>query len=203
MHTKELNDANALAEAYAEQKWKALRRVGIKRDLGGMLAKSHLHIKKTAPMAKMLNEKGIAVAPGVVMEACFEQARRDKHPDGPYPNSLSSWKYVRKALSALIGAPQEASDEIFSVESMLRSIDDQYTKQKEAMATVRMFHMLSSVPVEFKVKYFLEQERRSSSIAGTILPELLDRMTDDPLARLWIESRVGSYEHLAQIFNER
>lgn len=86
----------------------------------------------------LMNQMGEVVdqnhwAPGVVMEAAFARARRDRHPDGPFGNSLKSEKYLMGALSMHLDIPLEAVREGASREALVEKIDRETRKNLREM----------------------------------------------------------------------
>lgn len=71
--------------------------------------------------------------PGVVMEAAFIRARRDKHPDGPFISVLKSEKYLTEAMSYHLQLPLANIRQRASKLSLLHAEQEQLDQELAAI----------------------------------------------------------------------
>lgn len=141
------------------------------------------------------------VDPGLVIEAAFAQARRNKHPDGPLPNMMLSVKWLSKALSLHLELPWEVIAEKRSSSVLIEKLDEEYEKMlPEMLRCGDDIHMMNSYPVEFRFVVVATRTFNRFSMKQ-MAPSLLALMAGNRKVCVWLESKGLTYGGIAKAFN--
>lgn len=190
--------AQRLLENYVYQKELLLEEAGVP----GRLDRDRL-MTLARPRMEQLAEivENWDVPPDVLMAAVFALAKRNRHPDGPMPNMLTSVKYLSKALSSHLQMPFEAVQAAKSMAEWFKREDYHYEVFKKEMGEVGVTDMTTagSYPVEWRYAAALEQMDWSALFY--MAPEVLERMAADKRTHAWMNHQGIKYEAIAAFFN--
>jgi hypothetical protein len=190
---------DSLVANYIHQKELLLEAAGV----AGVLNRerlSDLMRPRIERMAELVQDWN--VSPEVLMAACFEQARKNRHPDGPMPNMLFSEKYLTRSLSEFLQVPYEAVVQRKSMDAYLKRCDWDYEQTKKTLDTAGVTDLVtaSTFPVEYR--YLMAITRFDMESACYLAPELLQQMAADRRTSAWLEHRGVKYERVAAQFNK-
>lgn len=199
MNDPELEDiTQRLVDNYVHQKSQLLERAGFAGKMNHIRVASLIRprAKKMAPIIR-----GWSVAPDVAMEAVFEWARHNKHPDGPLPSLLTSEKYLAKALGHYLQVPYEVVMQKRSQRLFMERMDFECERMRKEFAKAGVTDLVtaSSYPVEFR--YLVSVHRGDRESMFWLAPDLLKKMEGDARTTSWLRSRGIKHEHVAAQFN--
>ncbi len=131
----------------------------------------------------------------VIIPAAFEQAKRNRHPDGPQMNMLKSEKYLTNALSYHLELPVAVVVERRSAALMLEIMDKEFSE-------VVFPPDLLAFTVEDACFRYVEARRRGEDYAAACLaPYVLQRISDDRRMDKWLEHRGYPFMDIAIHYN--
>ena len=187
-----------LLNNYIYQKEKLLEAAGHrgKLDAGRLAELVRPRIEK---MAAAIHDW--TVDPDIVMEAVFDWAKYNKHPDGPMPNMLFSVKYITKALSHYLQVPYEVVMEKRSKQLFLERRDFEFTRMKQELERAGVTDLVTATSCPVDVRYLMALHKNDMTSAFYMAPEVLAMMKDDRRVRRWLEHRGAKYDRVAAQFN--
>lgn len=187
-----------LTDHFIHQKEKLLARAGSRTEVNRQRMNVTLrpHMEKVALLVQDWD-----IDPGLLIEAAFAWARRNKHPDGPLPTMLVSVKYLSKAISHHLELPFEVVAEKRSTKVLLDKIEEDYQRTVPHMDQPgRDIYMMVSVPVEFRFAFAAGKFDRYAM--KMMAPQLLELMARDRKTAMWLQTKGLRYETIAAAFNK-
>jgi hypothetical protein len=187
-----------LIDHFILQKEKLLARAGSRTEVNRQRMNVTLrpHMEKVALLVQDWD-----IDPGLLIEAAFAWARRNKHPDGPLPTMLVSVKYLSKAISHHLELPFEVVAEKRSTKVLMDKIEEDYQRALPALERAgKDVYLMSSAPVEY---CFAFAACRFDRYAMKMLaPQLLELMARDRKVTMWLQTKGLRYETIANAFNK-
>jgi hypothetical protein len=189
---------NAVAEEllleFLHQKKQLAERAGVKHTPApDWTLATHIWGKHMSEMANIVQDWDIA--PAIVMQAAFDQAKRNRHPDGPQVTMLKSDKYLTNALSMHLDLPVAAIRERRGQTILLEIMDKEFD-------SVKFPEDLLGFTVEDPCFRYVEARRRGEEVTAVMLArEVLQRTTDDRRMDKWLEYRGYPYLDIAQHYH--
>jgi hypothetical protein len=154
----------------------------------------HIWGKHMSAMADIVQDWDID--PAIIMQAAFDQAKRNRHPDGPQVTMLKSDKYLTNALSMHLDLPVAAIREKRGQSTLLEIMDKDFDN-------VKFPEDLLGFTVEDPCFRYVEARRRGEEIAAVMLArEVLQRITDDRRMDKWLAHRGYPYMAIAQHYHK-
>ena len=189
-----------LTSNFIHQKEMLMERSGVRMQLNRERMSLTLapHMEKVAAIVAEWD-----IDPGVLIEAAFAWARKNRHPDGPLPNMLTSVKYLTNALCWHLELPREAIIEKRCNSTILTKLNESFDMTRASLAgsPAGSLPFLSSYPVEHRFMLALLLLDRDAM--KQLAPQVLEQMAKDKLAAMWLVSRGVKYEGVAAIFNRK
>lgn len=197
------DEASNLLTHYLYQKLKLLERAG-KKDLQtpdwqkAAQVYGH-HMEKVADIIRNWD-----IEPGLLMEACFAWARKNRHANGPLPNMLTSQKYLTNALMYHLEIPYEVLQDRKVLDHLMADLDGSFEQTAAAIAgrSADEILTLTSYPLEHRVLMAWNATPRQDLVILHLAPELLARIAGDRRLDLWTRRHRMSYEDLAAYYNQ-
>lgn len=187
--------AEQLLMEFLHQKKRILERAKVARmpasNWGRAVSMWGEHMRKMALIVDALD-----ISPEVAMQAAFEQAFRNKHPDGPQMTMLTSEKYIVNALSMYLNVPALAIRQRRGSDSMLRAIDEEYLEVKFPE------QLLEFTSEDVCFRYVTARLRNNDAVAAHLAPMVLDRLQDDRRMERWMNHRGYPYIDIAKHFHD-
>jgi hypothetical protein len=196
MMTSEL--IQTLTDHFILQKEKLLARAGSRTQVNRerMNVTLRPHMEKVAELVQNWD-----IDPGLLIEAAFAWARRNKHPDGPLPTMLVSVKYLSKAISHHLELPFEVVAERRSTKVLLDKIEEDYAAHLPALERAgKDVYMMSSAPVEYCFAFAAGKFDRYAM--KMMAPQLLELMARERKTAMWLQTKGLKYETIANAFNK-
>ena len=194
--------AEKLLENFVWQKKRLLERAGVRRaavpDWETAQAAHGHHMEKMADVIKDWD-----VDPGLMMEAAFVWARRNRHNNGPMPSMLGSAKYLGQALGFHLDLPFEAVAEKRSRAAILEKMDEGFDATAAAFPTPNNFNLSVSTSYPPVFRYVIARRAGLDDAARNLAPDVLSRMTDDRRSAMWVEHSGFTYRQVAEHFNQQ
>jgi hypothetical protein len=187
-----------LTDNFILQKEKLLARAGSRTQVNRerMNVTLHPHMEKVALLVQDWD-----IDPGLLIEAAFAWARRNKHPDGPLPTMLVSVKYLSKAISHHLELPFEVVAEKRSTKVMMDKIEEDYQRTLPALEKAgKDVHMMVSSPTEFRFAFAASKFDRYAM--QMMAPQLLELMARERKTTMWLQTKGLKYETIANAFNK-
>ena len=187
-----------LTDHFILQKEKLLARAGSRTQVNRerMNATLRPHMEKVALLVQDWD-----IDPGLLIEAAFAWARRNKHPDGPLPTMLVSVKYLSKAISNHLELPFEVVAEKRSTQVLLDKLEEAYQRSLPALERAGVdVDMVVSAPVEFRFAFAAGKFDRNAM--KMMAPQLLELMARDRKTAMWLQTKGLRYETIAAAFNK-
>ena len=187
-----------LTDHFILQKEKLLARAGSRTQVNRerMNATLRPHMEKVALLVQDWD-----IDPGLLIEAAFVWARRNKHPDGPLPTMLVSVKYLSKAISNHLELPFEVVAEKRSTKVLMDKIEEDYQRTLPSLERAgKDVYLLSSAPVEFRFAFAAGKFDRNAM--KMMAPQLLELMARDRKTAMWLQTKGLTYENIANAFNK-
>ena len=194
-----MNDLiQTLTDHFIHQKEKLLARAGSRTEVN----RSRMNVTLRPHMEKVaLLVQDWDIDPGLLIEAAFAWARRNKHPDGPLPTMLVSVKYLSKAISYHLELPFEVVAEKRSTKVLLDKIEEDYQRTMPALDRHgRDIYMMASAPVEFRFAFAAGKFDRYAM--KMMAPQLLELLASDRKTAMWLQTKGLRYETIANAFNK-
>lgn len=188
-----------LVSSFIHQKERLMERSGVRMKLNWERMSLTLapHMEKVATIVAEWD-----IDPGVLIEAAFAWAKKNRHPDGPLPTMLTSVKYLTNALCWHLELPREAIIEKRCNKTILTKLDEAFDQTVESLKDSAVpLSFLSSYPVEHR--YYLAICRLERDEIKQLAPQVLERLANDKLAAMWLASRGIKYEGVAATFNKK
>lgn len=155
---------------------------------------AHLWGKHMETVARVVEDWNIP-AP-IIMQAAFEQAKRNRHPDGPQVSMLKSEKYLTNALSFYLDLPVALIVERKSMDIMLGVMDKEF-------AEVIFPADLLGFTIENPCFRYVEARRRNEDVTAALLaPVVLSRLSEDRRMDKWMTHRNLPYMEIAQHYHQ-
>lgn len=187
-----------LTDHFIHQKEKLLARAGSRTEVNRQRMNVTLrpHMEKVALLVQDWD-----IDPGLLIEAAFAWARRNKHPDGPLPTMLVSVKYLSKAISHHLELPFEVVAEKRSTKVLLDKIEEDYQRTLPSLeSSGKDVYMMSSAPVEFRFAFAAGKFDRYAM--KMMAPQLLELMARDRKTAMWLQTKGLTYANIANAFNK-
>ena len=187
-----------LTDHFILQKEKLLARAGSRTQVNRerMNATLRPHMEKVALLVQDWD-----IDPGLLIEAAFAWARRNKHPDGPLPTMLVSVKYLSKAISNHLELPFEVVAEKRSTQVLLDKLEEAYQRSLPALERAGVdVDMVVSAPVEFRFAFAAGKFDRNAM--KMMAPQLLELMARDRKTAMWLQTKGLTYANIANAFNK-
>ena len=187
-----------LIDHFIHQKEKLLARAGSRTEVNRQRMNVTLrpHMEKVALLVQDWD-----IDPGLLIEAAFAWARRNKHPDGPLPTMLVSVKYLSKAISHHLELPFEVVAEKRSTKVLLDKIEEDYQRTLPSLeSSGKDVYMMSSAPVEFRFAFAAGKFDRYAM--KMMAPQLLELMARDRKTAMWLQTKGLTYANIANAFNK-
>jgi hypothetical protein len=143
------------------------------------------------------------VTPDILMEAIFDWAKFNKHPDGPMPNMLFSSKYLTKALSNYLQVPYEVVVDKRSAKLFLERRDFEFTRMRQELERAGVTDVTTATSYPVEVRYLIAVHRMDMESMFYMAQELLAMMSADRRVTKWLAHRGVLYERVAAQFNKR
>jgi len=197
-----MHDHDALVEEllsqYAYQRSELIRRAGGKATLDVRRLKDlyRPHVVKMAAVVRDWN-----IRPDVIMAAVFDCAVKNKHPNGPFPNLLSSVKYLNQALSHYLQVPYETVSASHGVTAFLDRMDFEFGRVREELEKAGVTDLASATSYPVEVRYLLAVTKMDRRAMFFLAQEALSAMTRDHRVSMWLNHRGVRYEAVARLFN--
>lgn len=137
----------------------------------------------------------------ILMEAMFDWARFNRHPDGPMPNMFRSEKYIVKALSHYLQVPYEVVAQKKCQDLFLERRDFEYRRVASELKSAGVTDLVSASSYPIEIRYMMAVHRLDMESAFFMAQELLERMREDRRVSFWLQHRRISYEIVARQFN--
>ena len=189
-----------LLDNYIYQKEELLRRAGAKavinRDRMATLMRPR--IEKMAVVVE-----GWDVKPDILMNAVFDWARYNKHPDGPMPNMLASVKYLTKALGNYLQVPYEIVVEKRCMALFLERMEFEFDRFRNELERAGVTDLTTATSYPLETRYLMAVQNLDRDSAFYMAQELLEIMGRDKRVAMWLEHRGVRYEAVAEQFNKR
>lgn len=136
------------------------------------------------------------IPPSIIMQAAFDHALRNRHPDGPQVTMLKSEKYLTNALSLHLELPVAAIRQRRSVELLMEIMDNEF-------ASVSFPGDLLGFTVEDPCFRYVEARRRGEDVAAVMLAkDVLQRASNDRRMDKWLEHKGFPYMEIAKHYND-
>lgn len=153
----------------------------------------HIWGKHMTDMASIVQDWNID--PAIVMQAAFDQAKRNRHPDGPQVTMLKSDKYLTNALSMYLDLPVAAIREKRGQTILMEILDKEFD-------SVKFPEDLLGFTVENPCFRYVEARRRQEEITAVMLArDVLRRITEDRRMDKWLEHRGFPYLDIAKHYH--
>ena len=153
----------------------------------------HIWGKHMEPIAKLVEDWNIP--PAIIMQAAFDQAKRNRHPDGPQMTMLKSEKYLTQALAMHLELPVAAIRERRGMTIIMEIMDKE-------------FHDVIFPPdlllftVESPCFRYVEARRRGEElVAAALAQNVLQRVSEDRRMDVWLSHRGFPYMEIAKHYN--
>jgi hypothetical protein len=189
-----------LLDNYIYQKAKLLEDAGHHGKLDERRLRS-LMLPRIEKMASVVHDWD--VAPDILMEAIFDWAKFNKHPDGPMPNMLFSSKYLTKALSNYLQVPYEVVVDKRSAKLFLERRDFEFTRMRQELERAGVTDVTTATSYPVEVRYLIAVNRMDTEAMFYMAQELLAMMSADRRVTKWLAHRGVLYERVAAQFNKR
>jgi hypothetical protein len=189
-----------LLDNYIYQKAKLLEDAGHHGKLDERRLRS-LMLPRIEKMASVVHDWD--VAPDILMEAIFDWAKFNKHPDGPMPNMLFSSKYLTKALSNYLQVPYEVVVDKRSAKLFLERRDFEFTRMRQELERAGVTDVTTATSYPVEVRYLIAVHRMDMESMFYMAQELLAMMSADRRVTKWLAHRGVLYERVAAQFNKR
>ena len=135
------------------------------------------------------------IAPAIIMQAAFDQAKRNRHPDGPQVNMLKSDKFLTNALSMHLNLPVAAIRERRSHSLLMEIMDKEFSD-------VIFPPDLMGFTIEDACFRYAEARRRGEDITAVMLAsDVLARVTADRRMDAWLTHRGYPFMDIAHHYN--
>ena len=187
-----------LTDHFILQKEKLLARAGSRTQVNRerMNATLRPHMEKVALLVQDWD-----IDPGLLIEAAFAWARRNKHPDGPLPTMLVSVKYLSKAISNHLELPFEVVAEKRSTKVLMDKLEEAYQRSLPALErSGGDVSMAVAAPVEFRFAFAAGKFDRNAM--QMMAPQLLELMARDRKTAMWLQTKGLTYANIANAFNK-
>lgn len=186
--------AEELLLEFLQQKRKLADNAGVKHTpIPDWNRAVHIWGKHMTEMANVVQDWDIS--PAIVMQAAFDQAKRNHHPDGPQMTMLKSDKYLTNALSTHLELPVAAIRERRGQSILLEIMDNEFN-------SVKFPDDLLGFTVEDPCFRYVEARRRQEEVTAVMLAgEVLRRVTDDRRMDKWLEHRGYPYLEIAKHYH--
>jgi len=194
------NTVTALLDNYVYQKLRLLEDAGHQGKLDERRLRA-LMLPRIEKMAGVTRDWD--VTPDILMEAVFDWARLNKHPDGPMPNMLFSVKYLTKALSNYLQVPYEVVMEKRSHTLFMQRRDFEFTRTMQELKRAGVTDVTTATSYPVEVRYLIAINRGDMQSAFYMAQEVLGRMAADRRVTRWLAHRGVKYELVAAQFNKR
>lgn len=189
-----------LLDNYIYQKAKLLEDAGYRGKLDERRLRS-LMLPRIEKMASVVHDWD--VQPDILMEAIFDWAKFNKHPDGPMPNMLFSSKYLTKALSNYLQVPYEVVVDKRSAKLFLERRDFEFTRMRQELERAGVTDVTTATSYPVEVRYLIAVHRMDMESMFYMAQELLAMMSADRRVTKWLAHRGVLYERVAAQFNKR
>lgn len=189
-----------LLDNYIYQKAKLLEDAGHHGKLDERRLRS-LMLPRIEKMASVVHDWD--VQPDILMEAIFDWAKFNKHPDGPMPNMLFSSKYLTKALSNYLQVPYEVVVDKRSAKLFLERRDFEFTRMRQELERAGVTDVTTATSYPVEVRYLIAVHRMDMESMFYMAQELLAMMSADRRVTKWLAHRGVLYERVAAQFNKR
>jgi len=189
-----------LLDNYIYQKAKLLEDAGHHGKLDERRLRS-LMLPRIDKMASVVHDWD--VQPDILMEAIFDWAKFNKHPDGPMPNMLFSSKYLTKALSNYLQVPYEVVVDKRSAKLFLERRDFEFTRMRQELERAGVTDVTTATSYPVEVRYLIAVHRMDMESMFYMAQELLAMMSADRRVTKWLAHRGVLYERVAAQFNKR
>lgn len=189
-----------LLDNYIYQKAKLLEDAGHHGKLDERRLRS-LMLPRIEKMASVVHDWD--VTPDILMEAIFDWAKFNKHPDGPMPNMLFSSKYLTKALSNYLQVPYEVVVDKRSAKLFLERRDYEFTRMRQELERAGVTDVTTATSYPVEVRYLIAVHRLNTEAMFYMAQELLAMMSADRRVTKWLAHRGVLYERVAAQFNKR
>jgi hypothetical protein len=144
-------------------------------------------------IAKLVTDWNIP--PAIIMQAAFDRAKRDRHPDGPQMTMLKSDKYLTQALSVHLELPVAAIRERRGMEIVVETMNQEF-------AEVLFPPDLLGFTIESPCFRYVEARRRGEEIVAAALAQaVLKRVSEDRRMDVWLSHRGFPYMEIAKHYN--
>ena len=135
------------------------------------------------------------ISPAIIIQAAFEQARRNRHPDGPQINMLKSEKFLTNALSMHLNLPVAAIRERRSQSLLMEIMDKEFSD-------VKFPSDLLSFTVEDACFRYVKARQNSEDLTAAFLArDVLERLTEDRRMDAWLTHRGYPFLDIALHYN--
>jgi hypothetical protein len=159
-----------LLDNYIYQKAKLLEDAGHHGKLDERRLRS-LMLPRIEKMASVVHDWD--VQPDILMEAIFDWAKFNKHPDGPMPNMLFSSKYLTKALSNYLQVPYEVVVDKRSAKLFLERRDFEFTRMRQELERAGVTDVTTATSYPVEVRYLIAVHRMDMESMFYMAQELL------------------------------
>ena len=197
-------EATNLLTHYLFQKFKLLERAGKREPQTQCWDRAVIaygpHMEKVAELIRNWD-----IEAGLLMEACFAWAKKNRHPNGPLPNMLTSQKYLTNALMHHLELPYEVLQDRKALDYLMQDFDQSFEETRAAFVGRSSDDLLmtTSYPLDHRVLLAWTQPRDShGEVLLHLTPELLERIAGNRKLDLWTRHRGMPYEALAAAYNE-
>ena len=135
------------------------------------------------------------IAPSIIMQAAFEQAKRNRHPDGPQVNMLKSDKFLTNALSMYLNIPTAAIRERRGQTLLMEIMDKEFNEVKFPT------DLLSFTVEDVCFRYVTARDRKEDVAAVFMARDVLERISQDRRMDTWLNHRGYPFMDIAQHYN--
>lgn len=186
--------AEELLLEFLHQKKQLAKRAGIKHtDIPTWPRAVHVWGKHMETMAALVRDWEIT--PAIVMQAAFDQAMRNRHPDGPQINMLKSDKFLTNALSTYLNMPVALIRERRSQQLLMEIMDKEFEEVKWPD------DLLSFTIEDVGFRYVKARDRKEDVTAVFLARDVLERITNDRRMDAWMTHRGYPFMDVAQHYN--
>lgn len=196
-------EATNLLTHYLFQKFKLLERAGKREPQTQCWDRAVIaygpHMEKVAELIRNWD-----IEAGLLMEACFAWAKKNRHPNGPLPNMLTSQKYLTNALMHHLELPYEVLQDRKALDYLMGDLDKLFEETQAALSACDDYALmtLTSYPLEHRLLIAWGRVPKASDVVRHLAPDLLERAANDRKLDLWLRRRNMAYEDLASFYNQ-